>query len=162
MPLVLLKEVEKLHKRLIRNLNVFAVKCLKLMFLKDTAVEIGDFAKQTVHVAVPFGFRFGEPLKEEWTEEFFVVSVGTVLLACSQFGLQIVWIVIKETFLLNEVDEHQSVEHDGDVPLLHLCIGDAAEKFEECVVFLFETVIKLFGDPFRVKGCANASGYVDK
>ena len=51
-------------------------------------------------------FWLRESFKEEWTEELFVVSVRTLRLAFCQFGVQIVYVVVQETFLLNEVDKH--------------------------------------------------------
>ena len=81
MPLVLLKEPEELLKCLVGNLNVFTVERLKLVFLKDAAVEVGDLSEQLFHLSGAFLFGFGKPFKEEWTEEFFVVSVGALFLA---------------------------------------------------------------------------------
>ena len=86
MPVVLLEEVENLFKCLVGDVNVFAVKCLKLMLLKDTAIEVRDFTEQAFYISVPFIFRFGEPFKEEWTEEFFVVAVGAI-----RFDSLLVW-----------------------------------------------------------------------
>ena len=143
-----------------RDLNVFTVKCLKLVFLKDAAVEVGDFAEQTFHLSAPFGFRLREPLKEKWTEEVSVVSVDVFLLAIFQLVAQIIYVVVQKTFPLDEVDEHQTVEHHRGVPLLHLFIGNAFEKFKECVMLFLETVIKLLGNSFSVKGCSDAFGHV--
>ena len=38
---------------------------------------------------------------------------------------------------------------------MHLCIGNAVEEFKECVVLFLETVIKLLGNLFCIKGCLN-------
>ena len=65
---------------------VFAMEGLKLVFLKNAAVEVGDFSKQMFYISAPFGFRFREPLKEERAEKFFVVLVGAFRLALCQFG----------------------------------------------------------------------------
>ena len=138
------------------------MKCLKLVFLKDAAVEIGDFSEQAFHLAGAFGFRFREPLKEKWTEEVFVVSVDVFLLAIFQLVAQIIYVVVQKTFPLDEVDEHQTVEHHRGVPALHLFIGNAVEEFEECVMLFLETVIKLLGNSFSVKGCSDASGHVNE
>ena len=96
--MVLLKEVEKLHKRCVGDVNAFAVKGFKLVFLEDAAVEVWDFTEQPFHLSASLIFRFRESFKEEWTEEFFVVSVSAVCLTLCQFGRQIIWVTIKENF----------------------------------------------------------------
>ena len=76
MPLVLLKEVENLFKGVVGNFNIFAVKCLKLVFLEDATVEVRDFSEQPLNFSAPLSLRFREPFKEEWTEEF-SCSIGS-------------------------------------------------------------------------------------
>ena len=66
MPLVLFKESKKFLKGCVRYLNGSIVQCLKLMFLKDAAVEVRDFTEQSSHFRSTFVFRFGKSFKEKW------------------------------------------------------------------------------------------------
>ena len=73
-----------------------------------------------------------------------------------QFVLQIVKIAVKESFLLNEVAEHQTIEHHRSVPLLVvvvLCLNMvvyAGNEISKRLVLLLESSIKVLCNFFRV------------
>ena len=168
-PLVRFKEVEKLLKCSVSNLNRTplppltggdSVELFNLMPLKDATVQVRHFSEQPLRFRVPLRFWFRKSLKEEGAKEIGVVSISTVALALSEFGSQIVRVIIQEAFLLDEVDKHQTVQHHRGVPPFHLLIRNSFKEIEKLVMFRFETVVKSFGDAFHVKGRPNTPGYV--
>ncbi len=76
--------------------------------------------------------------------------------ASIQVFTQIIDIAVKKTFLLNEIAEHQSVEHNRSIPLLitvlfdcYIVIDTGYELGKGCV-FLLEPRIEVLGDFFSV------------
>ena len=160
-PLILLKEREEPVKRLIGDVNGFAVLLLDVMALKNAAVEIRHLAEALVYRRGAFGFRFREAFKKERTEERAVEPVGAFGLTTVEVRAEIVGIAVKKPLLLDEVDKHQPIEHDRDIRLSCLYIGDAVEELKEGFVFLFEAFIKTFGDRCHVKGGTDASRHIN-
>ena len=60
-------------------------------------------------------------------------------------------IAIKESFLLNEIDEHQPVEHERGIPLPVGINRNALDELQEVRVFLLELVVELLGDLVAVE-----------
>ena len=73
---------------------------------------------------------------------------------------EVVSVPIQKTLSLNEVNEHQAVEHHAGIPLLIGAVGDTADELQECRVLLLEPVVEAFGDPLDIKPGAGAAGDV--
>jgi hypothetical protein len=104
-----------------------AVKLLDLVLLKQAAIQVRNLAEQLVGGGGTIGFLPSEALEEKRTEKFAVVSIGFSMAALRELVAQIILIVIQKALLLNEVEEHEPVNHDRGVPALHLLIRDALE-----------------------------------
>src|SRR5574344_1077729 len=100
--------------------------------------------------------QMDKKLQIERTEEF----ISTPLLfAPFQFITKIIGLSIQEAFLLNEIAEHQTVEHHRSVPLLvavlfQICdlVVNTRDKLGKGVVLFFETSIKVLGHLLTVDG----------
>lgn len=64
---------------------------------------------------------------------------------------EIVRVVIKESLLLQKVDEHKAVEHDAYVPCLHLFIGDTGEESKESLTLLLESIVECLGGTLDIE-----------
>ncbi len=71
---------------------------------------------------------------------------------------QVKAVVVQETLLLDEVDEHQAVEHHRGVPLAVVFQGDAVDELQEGGVFLLEQLVEAFGDTVHVEGGPHPTG----
>ena len=61
--------------------------------------------------------------------------LATLLLHLVELFSQIVFVHIKKTLLLDEVAEHQSIEHHGGIPLLLLVALVVGSVIDACDVF---------------------------
>ena len=68
-----------------------------------------------------------------------------------EFVLQVVGIHIKEALFLNEVTEHESVEHNAGIPILVLVIIDTRNVFLEGSMLLAELRIEVLSDLLTVQ-----------
>lgn len=98
---------------------------------------------------------------EKLNEETFIERIKEAVFALFfsypfKFMSQIVEIKVQEAFFLNEIAEHQAIEHNGSVPMLVfvflVCyvIIDARNKLDKSRVFFLESGIKIFSDFFGV------------
>src|SRR5262249_28765114 len=71
----------------------------------------------------------------------------------------IVCVPVQKAFALDEVDEHQAVEHERGVPFSVTLIGGALDKRQECRVFSLKMVVEASGDPVTVKGITQAEDH---
>ena len=71
-------------------------------------------------------------------------------------------VAVEEALALDEVDEHQPVQHHRRVPLLVLLDGNARDELEERGVLLAELVVESLRDPLDVEGFTSATRYVDQ
>ena len=71
-------------------------------------------------------------------------------------------VAVEEALALDEVDEHEPVQHHRGVPLLVLLDGNARDELEESGVLLAELVVEAFGNPLDVEGLTGATGNVDE
>src|SRR5213083_2378351 len=79
-----------------------------------------------------------------------------VLLHQTQLGAQVVVVFIKEALFLNEIDEHEPIEHERGVPL---AIGfglDTFDELEEGRMFGLKAVVEPLGDAIHVEGLPGA------
>ena len=70
--------------------------------------------------------------------------------------LEVVCVAVEKTFALDEVDEHQPVEHERGVPFSVALLGDALDERQERCVLSLEMVVEASGDPVAVKGITQA------
>ena len=73
---------------------------------------------------------------------------------------KVVRVAVKEALALDEVDEHQAVEHDGGVPFLVALHGYPVNEAEEGGVFLFEHIVEALGNALDVEGGTDTAGHV--
>ena len=119
----------------IRYASIFLHKVLLMAWRIQTIVEQAD--------------------QETTIEGIVEMALAFLALHPSQFVAQVVGIQIEETFLLNEVAEHQSIEHDRGVPLLVAILLEVRylvvytrNIFGEIGVFLAKTSIEVFSNLF--------------
>src|SRR5574344_2629743 len=100
--------------------------------------------------------QMDKKLQIERTEEFIFTPL---LFAPFHFITKIIGLSIQETFFLNEIAEHQTVEHHRSVPLLvsvlfqiRDVIINTRDKLGKGVVLFFETSIKVLGHLLTVDG----------
>ena len=141
-----------------RGLDGLTVGRLDLVALEDAAVQVGHLAQQAARRGRALLRPPGKPLEEQRAEEVGVVAVRRGALAGRQPRPQVVRIAVQKAFLLDEVDEHQPVEHHRGVPALQAFIGDAVEELEEGGVLGLEPLVEAFGDPLHVEAGAHPFG----
>ena len=76
----------------------------------------------------------------------------------SQPVAEVIRIGVKEALALNEIDEHQAVEHDGGIPFAVGHLADAVNELEERFAMRVEVAIERLGDALDVERGAGASG----
>src|SRR2546425_6683196 len=74
------------------------------------------------------------------------------LLHQTQLGAQVVVIAIKEALFLNEIDEHEPVEHERGIPLTIGFGLDTFDELEEGRMFGLKAVVEPPGDAIHVEG----------
>ena len=127
MPVVFLEEAEELLKGSVGNNDGLAVKLLDLVLLEEAAVQVGDLAEQLVRGGGTLRLLPSKALKEERAEKISVIGIRLAVAALGELVAQIVLVSIQEALLLNEVKEHQPIDHDGGIPALHLLVWNALE-----------------------------------
>ena len=156
MPLV--EEVEQTDEGIVGNVE-FGIILFNLMHIEHTAVEIGNAAIHIFEIAVVF--RRVQSAVEESGQKTFVETAeeavfASLLLRPFQLVAQIIHIPVEEAFLLDEIAEHQAVEHYRGVPLLVavVLVGnlvvDARNELGEVGVLFLESCIEVLGDLFGI------------
>ena len=91
------------------------VGALQVVYLEQSAVEIGDVAQQLRQLGGAVGLGLAEAFvkqpEQEQPVEAVEVAVALPLAHLLQTVAQIGRIVVEKTALLDEVDEHHPVEH---------------------------------------------------
>ena len=64
---------------------------------------------------------------------------------------QVILVAVQKALLLDEVDEHQSVEHQGGVPCPIVFGRDTLHELEEGGMFLLEAVVEPLGNLVHVE-----------
>src|ERR1700685_3181547 len=78
----------------------------------------------------------------------FVLSTS---LAFGQFVCQVMLVIYKKALFLDEIDEHQAIEHYRRIPTLQLVIRDALCELQECIVLFLEEFVELLRDLLNVE-----------
>ncbi len=164
-PGVLIEEVEQLFEGLVGDVDI-GVAFFKLMDLEKAAVEIGDLAEEFCQVGVELALigGFAKAVVEEAEQEVAVKRLKLVLALRLADHLetvaQVVHIAVEKSLFLDEVHEHQAVEHEGRVPLEIGVALDALDELEKNRMLGLEAVVKLPGDFIHIESGASAAGDV--
>lgn len=74
---------------------------------------------------------------------------------------EVVAVAVEKPLLLDEIDEHQAVEHDGRIPLAVGHCADAVDEREEGLPVRVEITVKRLGDTLEVEGGAGLPAHLD-
>ena len=162
MPAKLVEKVKQFLEGSVGDIYI-GVALFELVDLEETAVEIGNFSKQFLHLGIEFAFTGGlaQTVVEESQEEIaierleFILTPG--LLHYRHTVTQVVGIAIEKALLLNEVHKHQPIEHKGGVPLEIGISFDALDELEKGSVFSLEALVELLGNFIYIEGGASAA-----
>ena len=125
------------------------------MNFEQAAVEVRHLTQDRLEIRRALRGLLPQALVKQPEEEVAVKAQKLVLPLPLQDHLEAVLkvpsIAIKESFLLNEIDEHQPVEHERGVPLPVSIDWDALDELQEVGVFLLELVVELLGDLVAVE-----------
>ena len=153
-PVPLIEEVEEIDKRLIGNINA-CMFTLQLVVIEHATVQI---RYATIHRQELFCImtRIVQTFVEHSTKESLIERTKKLVFALLltyplEFVLQVVGIHIKEALFLNEVTEHESVEHNAGIPILVLVIIDTRNVFLEGSMLLAELRIEVLSDLLTVQ-----------
>ncbi len=153
-PVPFVEEVEETAESLVGYVKSGIV-LLYLVNIEHTAIQIRDAPIDGFKRLVLVGCvqSVVEQADEESLVELFEEAVFALVLLCPlQLMTQVIDITIEETFLLNEVAEHEAVEHNAGVPLLVLVVlvgqvvVNACNELGEVGVLFLEACIEVFGD----------------
>ena len=151
MPLV--EELEQLLKDLVGYVEVFVL-AFKPMLGEHAAVQVRDASVGRDEVLRPLLQRTVEPVLEKIAQEAPVEGIELVLasrlLHPLELVAEVVLVLIEKALLLDEVAEHEPVEHDRRIPLAILIAGDAQNALDELVVLLLEALVELLRHLRRV------------
>ncbi len=165
MPVVVVEEVEDALEGLVGDVDV-AVAALESVDLEEAAVEVGHIAEQRASLGSSCALRVrAEAIVEQAQQEVAIEGVELVL-AASRLHLRRAGCAgsrvspSRKPLLLDEVDEHQAVEHQRGVPLAVILQGDAIDDLYEELVLGLEVVVELLGDVIDVEAPASRSRHI--
>lgn len=128
---------------------------------KQATVKIGHLAQQFIGGRRAFALLLGKSIEEQRAKEAAVEPVLAALLTLPEFRAQIIAIVVQKLLLLNEIDEHQPVQHHGSIPRLQPVIWDTLDEVQELLMLGLEAIIKALGDSLGVECGSHAPGHLD-
>ena len=67
---------------------------------------------------------------------------------------------VQKALALDEIDEHQAVEHDRGIPLAISLRVNPTDEFQERSMFAFEAVIELLRDTLDIESFCHAPGHL--
>ncbi|OAV68318.1 hypothetical protein Barb6XT_01075 [Bacteroidales bacterium Barb6XT] len=147
MPTPFVEKIKQVFKSFIGNINIFIL-FFQWMFIKQAAVEIGDTPINPFKIIIML--RAVQTTMKQCAQKTFVeysekLVFSLLLLSPFQFLPQIIRVKIQKAFFLNEIAEHQSVEHYRYIPLLVAFHFNATNKRQKRCMLFFETGIEVFG-----------------
>ena len=150
MPMPLVEEGEEGFEDGVGDVDLLVL-ALDAVHRKHPAVQVGDASVFAEEVVGAGGDRLVEPIAEKLLEEAAVEGFVEPVLPPSGLDLgepvaKVVLVEVEEALLLDEVAEHQAVEHHGGVPLAILRSGDVPDALHEGVVLLAEGLVELLRD----------------
>jgi hypothetical protein len=131
-----------------------------LVNVEETAVEVWDLADQGVEFLRSL-IRLGAEALVEQTEQELAVEGPELVLALGGLELaqavtEVVMVAVEQALLLDEVAEHQAVEHDRGVPVPVGNALDAIDELVECLVLCLEPLEELLRDPLDIERCGSS------
>ena len=130
------------------------------MNIEEAAVKEGYFAKQRGEVGRSLNFRRPKPLMEQPEQKDAIELLKPLVVAALPHALktvaEVIRIVIKKALLLDEVDEHHAVKHEGGVPVPVAVGGDTVYEAGERGQLRPEALIETLGQLLHVQGRADA------
>ena len=93
-----------------------------------------------------------EQAEQEVAVEGIELVLALFLCAQRQPVAQVVAVAVEKALALDEIDEHQAVEHDRGIPLAVGALGDAVDELEKRRMLLLELVVEALGHALHVKG----------
>ena len=104
------------------------------------------------------GLSFDRLRTSGWDFGGFRISVK--VLDHAQAVAEVVLVAVQEALLLDEIDEHHPVEHQGGVPVPVALGGEPVNELLEGGQFGAETVVETLGDALHVQGAPEPAGNV--
>ena len=158
MPAITVEEVEDPLEGGVGDADVRVV-ALQVVHVEKAAVEEGHFPEEGFKIGSALRFGLPEALVEQPQQEEAVelleAPAAALLLHHFEAVAQVVDILVQEALLLNEVDEHHSVEHEGGVPVSVALGRDALDELPEVLQFFLEPFVEALGDPLYVQSGAD-------
>ena len=147
MPFV--EEGEKALEHLVGDVDVLVL-LLDLVHREHAAVQVRNAPVLPDEVVGAGGDGLVESVAEELLEEAAVERFVELVPALPRLRLpelvaEVVLVEVEEALLLDEVAEHEPVEHHGRVPLAVVLAGDVLDSLHEHVVLLAEGLVELLG-----------------
>ena len=102
---------------------------------------------------------FEKEAEEEVAVEAVELVLAVLLLAAVEPVAQVVVVAVEEAFALDEIDEHQAVEHDGGIPFAVCSLADAVNELEESFAMRVEVAVERLCDTFDIEGGAGATSH---
>jgi hypothetical protein len=102
-----------------------------------------------------------EKSDQEVAIESYELVYTALLLHEPQTIAQIMNIAVEEALLLDEVDEHHPIEHEGRVPLKVCYIPDSGNEALKDRVIALEPLVELLCDPLDIERNASATRNVN-
>ena len=164
MPLVLIEVIEDALEGFVGNLDVLAVAfgLFEFMHVEQAAVEVRDVAEELFQVGRAVFAALAEAFVEQAEQEIAVEGVELVLalflLAAVEAVAEVIGVAVEEALALDEIDEHQAVEHDGGIPFAVGDLADAVNELEEGFAVGVEVAVERLGDALDVERGAGAFG----
>ena len=159
MPLILTKKGKELLESLVRDIYA-GMLLLQLVQLEQATVQIGYPAEKLLQLWRTLRRLERKPFMKKPQEEVAIEAeefpFSFPLLDCSQPVPQVIRVTVEKSLALDEIDEHQAVEHERGIPFFVSLLGDALDEFEKCRVLLLEVVVELLCDLVAVEGVSQA------
>ena len=153
-PAVAIEEVEDPLEGGVGDGDVGVV-ALQVVNVEQAAVEKGDPAEEGSQIGRALSFRlpqtFVEQPQKEEAVELLEATAAAVLLHHLQAVAQVVDVLVEEALLLDEIDEHHAVEHEGGVPVAAALGGDALNELPEGCQLGPEPFVEVLGDLLHVQ-----------
>ena len=157
-PAVAVEEVEDPLEGLVGNADVRVVP-FQVVNVEQAAIEERDLAQQGGEVGRSLSFGLPEPLVEEAQQEDAVelleAPLATAVPDHAQAVAEVVVVTVEEAPLLDEVDEHHAVEHQGGVPVPVALRGDAVDEFSKAGQLGLEALVEALGHLPDIQGLAD-------
>ncbi len=162
-PVVAVEETEQALEGRIGYIDV-GVGFLQLVHIEQSTVQIRYIADQAGQIGRAVGLGRAQPLVEQAAQEQSIKGMKPVP-ACLGLNLaqavgQIVGVAVQKTLALDEVDEHQAIQHQRGVPLPVGRAGEALDERGKALVFGLEAVVKSAGNTVAVEGATQAGNDV--